>query len=91
MESLGLVNCQARKPIGWAISLSPDSKLTGKALTMAFESRGKPRNVMFYSDQGRIIQAVITDSYYGVINLSKVYLVAEITGTMVRWNASSEA
>lgn len=42
----------ARKPIGWAMSLSPDSQLTSKALSMAFESRGKPKNVMFHSDQG---------------------------------------
>jgi len=42
----------ARKPIGWALSLSPDSQLTSAALNMAFESRGKPKNVMFHSDQG---------------------------------------
>ena len=42
----------ARKPVGWAMSLSPDSELTAKALTMAFESRGKPKGVMFHSDQG---------------------------------------
>ena len=42
----------ARKPIGWAISLSPDSQLTAKALSMAFESRGRPVGVMFHSDQG---------------------------------------
>jgi putative transposase len=33
----------ARKPIGWAMSLSPDSKLTGNALRMAYESRGRPQ------------------------------------------------
>jgi len=42
----------ARKPIGWAISLSPDNALTCQALNMAFESRGKPKGVMFHSDQG---------------------------------------
>lgn len=42
----------ARKPIGWAISLSPDSQLTSDALSMAFELRGKPKGVMFHSDQG---------------------------------------
>jgi len=41
-----------RKPIGWAMSFSPDSKLTSDALAMAFESRGKPKDVMFHSDQG---------------------------------------
>lgn len=47
-----VIDLFARKPIGWAMSLSPDSKLTGKALTMAFESRRSPKNVMFHSDQG---------------------------------------
>jgi putative transposase len=42
----------ARKPIGWALSYSPNSQLTSDALTMAFESRGRPDNVMFHSDQG---------------------------------------
>jgi len=42
----------ARKPIGWALSLSPDSVLTTQALCMAFESRGRPKGVMFHSDQG---------------------------------------
>lgn len=42
----------ARKPIGWAMSFSPDSELTGKALSHAFESRGRPEGVMFHSDQG---------------------------------------
>ncbi|MFT5606208.1 MAG: putative transposase [Paracoccaceae bacterium] len=34
------------------MSLSPDSALTGQALSMAFEARGKPKGVMFHSDQG---------------------------------------
>ena len=42
----------ARKPVGWAVSDSPDSKLTSKALMMAYESRGKPKGVLFHSDQG---------------------------------------
>ncbi len=42
----------ARKPVGWALSDSPDSELTSKALTMAYESRGKPKGVLFHSDQG---------------------------------------
>lgn len=47
-----VLDLYARKPIGWAMSLSPDSNLTGKALSMAYEARGKPKNVMFHSDQG---------------------------------------
>nr|WP_092794351.1 IS3 family transposase [Rheinheimera pacifica] len=42
----------ARKPVGWAMSFSPDSELTCKALSHAFESRGRPEGVMFHSDQG---------------------------------------
>lgn len=42
----------SRKPVGWAMSFSPDSSLTGKALTMAWEARGKPTGVMYHSDQG---------------------------------------
>lgn len=34
------------------MSLSPDSVLTGKALTMAYESRGNPKDVLCHSDQG---------------------------------------
>jgi putative transposase len=42
----------ARKPVGWALSRSPDSRLTKQALNMAFELRGRPSGVMFHSDQG---------------------------------------
>lgn len=42
----------ARKPVGWAMSLTADSALTTRALTMAYESRGNPSGVMFHSDQG---------------------------------------
>ena len=41
-----------RRVVGWACSASPDSELTAKALAMAYEARGRPRNVMFHSDQG---------------------------------------
>lgn len=42
----------ARKPVGWALSHSPDSNLTCEALNMAYESRRRPTEVMFHSDQG---------------------------------------
>ncbi len=42
----------ARKPVGWAMSFSPDSRLTIKALDMAWETRCKPAGVMFRSVQG---------------------------------------
>lgn len=47
-----VMDLYARKLVGWTMSLSPDSELTGKALSMAYEARGKPKNVMFHSDQG---------------------------------------
>ncbi|PSW77678.1 IS3 family transposase [Photobacterium damselae] len=47
-----VIDLFSRKPVGWAMSLSPDSRLTGKALMMAYESRQKPKEVMFHSDQG---------------------------------------
>lgn len=47
-----VIDLFARKVIGWAMSNSPDSALTGKALTIAYESRGKPSGVMFHSEQG---------------------------------------
>lgn len=47
-----VIDLFARKPVGWAMSYSPDSNLTCQALNMAFESRGKPKNVMSHSDQG---------------------------------------
>ena len=47
-----VLDLYARKPVGWALSMSPDSNLTIKALAMAYESRGKPKGVLFHSDQG---------------------------------------
>ena len=41
-----------RKIVGFALSDSPDSELTKKALSNAFESRSCPSGVMFHSDQG---------------------------------------
>ncbi len=42
----------SRKSIDWAMSLSPDSELTSKTLTMAYEPREKSQGVMFHFDQG---------------------------------------
>ncbi len=47
-----VIDLFSRKVIGWAISKSPNTNLTAKALSIAFESRGKPEGVMFHSDQG---------------------------------------
>ena len=47
-----IIDLYARRVIGWAVSRSPDSALTIKALNMAYSLRGKPTGVMFHSDQG---------------------------------------
>ncbi|WP_421865984.1 IS3 family transposase [Motiliproteus sp.] len=47
-----VLDLYARRPVGWALSLKADSKLTSKALMMAYESRGRPKDLMFHSDQG---------------------------------------
>ena len=47
-----VLDLYARRVVGWALSHSPDSVLTGQALAMAYESRGHPKGVMFHSDQG---------------------------------------
>lgn len=47
-----VLDLYGRKPVGWAMSYSPNSQLTVQALSMAFESRGRPGELMFHSDQG---------------------------------------
>ena len=47
-----VIDLYGRNVIGWALSDSPDTELTKKALTMAFENRGRPTGVTFHSDQG---------------------------------------
>lgn len=47
-----VMDLYARKVVGWAISKTPDSALAIKALNMAYQVRGQPKNVMFHSDQG---------------------------------------
>lgn len=47
-----VLDLYARKPVGWAISNSPNTALTSQALIMAFEARGRPKELLFHSDQG---------------------------------------
>lgn len=47
-----VMDLYARKPVGWSMSYSPNSQLTKSALQMAFESRGRPKGLLFHSDQG---------------------------------------
>ncbi|MFT6388945.1 MAG: putative transposase [Cellvibrionaceae bacterium] len=41
-----------RKVIGFALSNSPDSELTKRALSNPFVGCGRPQEVMFHSGQG---------------------------------------
>lgn len=47
-----VLDLYSRKIVGFALSSSPDSALTRKALSNAFNARGKPAGLMFHSDQG---------------------------------------
>lgn len=47
-----VIDLYARRLVGFATSKHPDSELTKKALRMAYESRGKPKGLLFHSDQG---------------------------------------
>ena len=47
-----VLDLYARRIVGWALSDSPDSALTSQALTVAYEARGRPKDVLFHSDQG---------------------------------------
>ena len=47
-----VLDLYSRKIVGFSLSDSPDSELTKQALSNAFEARGRPKNLMFHSDQG---------------------------------------
>lgn len=47
-----VIDLYRRRVVGWAMSDKPDATLVTKALSMAYEQRGKPKGVMFHSDQG---------------------------------------
>lgn len=47
-----VIDLYARRIVGWACSTHPDSQLTSQALRMAYESRGRPNNILFHSDSG---------------------------------------
>ena len=47
-----MIDLYARNIVGFAMSDSPDSRLTAQALKMAYTVRLSPHNVLFYSDQG---------------------------------------
>jgi putative transposase len=42
----------ARRIVGWSFSIISDATLTCEALRMAVELRGRPKEVLFHSDQG---------------------------------------
>lgn len=48
----GVIDLSARRVVGWAFSPKPDADLVIKALDLAYELRGRPRDVLSHSDQG---------------------------------------
>jgi putative transposase len=55
------------KPLGWAMSFSPDSALTGNALTMAWETRENRLTLCIILTREVTIPAGNSDGYCGVI------------------------
>lgn len=47
-----VLDLYARRVVGWAMSDKADASLATKALDHAWEQRGRPKKVMFHSDQG---------------------------------------
>ncbi|WP_155732517.1 IS3 family transposase [Pseudoalteromonas luteoviolacea] len=47
-----VIDLYARRVVSWAMSDKPDAALAVKALDRAYEQRGRPRGLMFHSDQG---------------------------------------
>ena len=42
-----VIDLYRRRVVGWAMSDKPDATLVTKALSMAYEQRGRPKDVMF--------------------------------------------
>lgn len=51
----------ARRIVGWSFSMISDATLTCEALRMAVQLRGRPKEVLFHSDQGPIHQPQIQE------------------------------
>ena len=64
-----------RRIVGWAMSAHPDADLTCQALDRAYEQRGRPKGVLFHSDQG---------SQYGSIKFRQCLWRYRITQSMSR-------
>ena len=47
-----IIDLYARRVVGWSISKNPDASLVINALENAYQQRGKPKGLMFHSDQG---------------------------------------
>lgn len=47
-----VIDLYARQIVGWACSNSPDTVLTTRALSFAYQARGCPSSVLLHTDQG---------------------------------------
>lgn len=60
-----------RRVVGWAFSARPDADLVVRAPDMAYEQRGRPKELLFHSDQGGSMPAGSSASAYGAIGYSR--------------------
>lgn len=70
-----VIDLFARRVVGWSLSDHPDADLVIKALEMAYEQRGRPKRVMFHSDQG---------SQYGSLRFRQLLWRFQINQSMSR-------
>ena len=70
-----VLDLYSRRVVGWALSNKPDAALVVSALDRAYEQRGKPKGIMFHSDQG---------SQYGSIKFRQQLWRYQITQSMSR-------
>jgi len=47
-----VIDLYARRIVGWACSKNPDTELTKRALSFAYQARDQPKGLLFHSDQG---------------------------------------
>lgn len=66
-----VLDLYARRIVGWALSNKPDADLVIKALDMAYEQRGRPKGLLFHSDQSSHIAAASFANSSGVIASAK--------------------
>ncbi|MBL1266525.1 MAG: DDE-type integrase/transposase/recombinase [Halomonas sp.] len=80
-----------RTTIGWSLSLSPNSGLTSSALKMAYKSRGRPKGVMFHSDEGSHYTSRKFRQMLWTCQIKQSLSRVVTAGIMRQWSGSSGA